>query len=139
MLIAGYSMTGPRPAGRPWTAVEDLQLRELLGSGIRAAAIARKLNRSTGAIYARVNSLKDPPAPARSLPSERATFYHKASSERRRSISYGTAEHASPWGRLKARCSAVRPPGEAAIRMLDLRPRMQRILLKANANEAGNR
>src|SRR6185312_12664438 len=74
MLIAGYSMTGPRPAGRPWTAAEDLQLRELLGSGIRAAAIARKLNRSTGAIYARVNSLKDRPAPPRSLPRNEPLF-----------------------------------------------------------------
>jgi hypothetical protein len=30
-------MTGPRPAGRPWTRAEDNQLRELLASGMKGA------------------------------------------------------------------------------------------------------
>src|ERR1700746_537398 len=88
MSILGVFMTGPRPAGRPWTAAEQLELLQLLASGIKAAAIARKLKRSTGAIYARANVLKKKSSiPARSLPSERAAFYHSSANERRRSIS----------------------------------------------------
>ena len=76
-------MSGPRPAGRSWTPVEELQLRALLVSGFKAATIARKLNRSTGAIYARISSFKKTPSAARSLPSERAAFYHNATSGKR--------------------------------------------------------
>ena len=54
-------MTGPRPAGRPWTRAEETQLRELIASGAKVEVIARKLKRSAGAIYARINSFKRMP------------------------------------------------------------------------------
>jgi hypothetical protein len=54
-------MTGPRPAGRPWTLTEDAQLRELVVSRVKVGLIAKKLKRSPGAIYARVNSFKKLP------------------------------------------------------------------------------
>jgi hypothetical protein len=46
-------MTGPRPAGRPWTLIEDRQLRHMLKAGKKAPEIARTLKRTIGAIYAR--------------------------------------------------------------------------------------
>jgi DNA invertase Pin-like site-specific DNA recombinase len=69
-------MVGPSPAGRPWTRDEEARLIELLGSGMKARGIARKLKRSTGAVYARINFLKSARSTARSLPSERAAFFH---------------------------------------------------------------
>jgi hypothetical protein len=51
-------MTGPRPAGRPWTLTEDAQLRELVVSRVKVGLIAKKLKRSPGSIYARINSFK---------------------------------------------------------------------------------
>jgi hypothetical protein len=54
-------MTGPRPAGRPWTLTEDAQLRELVVSSVKVGLIAKKLKRSPGAIYARINSFKKLP------------------------------------------------------------------------------
>jgi hypothetical protein len=42
-------MTGPRPAGRAWTPDDDM-LRKLLASGMKAPAIALKMNRTVGAI-----------------------------------------------------------------------------------------
>jgi hypothetical protein len=69
-------MTGPRPAGRPWTPAEEAQLRELIISRVKVGLIAKKLKRSPGAVYARINSLKKPPRDLafgrqpRSLPSE---------------------------------------------------------------------
>jgi hypothetical protein len=54
-------MTGPRPAGRPWTPAEEAQLRELIVSRAKVGLIAKKLKRSPGAIYARINSLKKLP------------------------------------------------------------------------------
>jgi hypothetical protein len=54
-------MTGPRPAGRPWTRAEETQLREFMASGAKVGLIARKLKRSPGAIYARINSFKKMP------------------------------------------------------------------------------
>jgi hypothetical protein len=51
-------MTGPRRAGRAWTLTDDDQLRKLLVSGMKVTVIARKMERSVGAIYARKNSLK---------------------------------------------------------------------------------
>ena len=54
-------MTGPRPAGRPWTPAEDAQLRELILSRVKVGLIAKKLKRSSGAVYARINSLQKPP------------------------------------------------------------------------------
>jgi hypothetical protein len=55
-------MTGPRPAGRPWALAEDTQLRELVASRVKAGLIAKKLKRSPGAVYARINSFKKLPA-----------------------------------------------------------------------------
>jgi hypothetical protein len=77
-------MTGPRPAGRPWTLMEDAQLRELVVSRVKVGLIAKKLKRSPGSIYARVNSFKKLPrdllfgAGSGSLPSERLAAYAKA-------------------------------------------------------------
>ena len=51
-------MTGPRPAGRPWTRENDRQLHELLNSGMKAALIAQKMKRTVGAIQSRKSFLK---------------------------------------------------------------------------------
>jgi hypothetical protein len=51
-------MTGPRPAGRPWTFTDDDMLRKLLASGMKARAIALKMNRTVGAIQSRKSMLK---------------------------------------------------------------------------------
>jgi hypothetical protein len=61
-------MSGPRPAGRPWTRAEDNQLRDLSASGMRAGLIAQKLKRTVGAIHSRISTLKKPrkPRPSRS-------------------------------------------------------------------------
>jgi DNA-binding NarL/FixJ family response regulator len=67
-------MVGPLPAGRKWTSGEERQLLELLASGAKAPAIARRLKRSTGAVYARINALKR--LSRRSLPSERLVAAH---------------------------------------------------------------
>jgi hypothetical protein len=70
-------MTGPQPAGRRWTRAEETQLRELIVSKVKVGLIAKKLKRSPGAIYARINSLKKMPREMafdkqpRTLPSER--------------------------------------------------------------------
>jgi hypothetical protein len=69
-------MIGPRPAGRPWTLTEDAQLRELAVSGVKVGLIAKKLKRSPGAVYARINSVFG--ARSGSLPSERLAAYSKA-------------------------------------------------------------
>ena len=75
-------MTGPRPAGRPWTLAEVAQLRELIASGAKVGLIARKLKRSPGAIYSRISSFKKARsdltfgAHRLSLPSERLAFAH---------------------------------------------------------------
>jgi hypothetical protein len=75
-------MTGPRPAGRPWTQAEVAQLQELIASGARVGLIARKLKRSPGAIYTRISLFKKTPrdlsfgAQRLSLPSERLAIAH---------------------------------------------------------------
>ena len=80
-------MTGPRPAGRPWTPAEEAQLRELIISQVKVGLIAKKLKRSPGAVYARINSLKKPPpdlvfgTPACSLSSERLAYAKAQNSE----------------------------------------------------------
>jgi len=51
-------MTGPRPAGRPWTREEDDQLRPMFGAGTKASLIARELKRSLGAVYARASQVR---------------------------------------------------------------------------------
>jgi hypothetical protein len=52
---------------------------EMLSAGNKAPAIARKLKRSTGAVYARINALKK--SRSLSLPSECAAFYDRVSCE----------------------------------------------------------
>jgi hypothetical protein len=77
-------MTGPRPAGRPWTLTEDAQLREFVLSRVKVGLIAKKLKRSPGAIYARMNLFKKLPrdlplsVKSISLPSERLAAYARA-------------------------------------------------------------
>jgi hypothetical protein len=77
-------MTGPRPAGRRWTRAEEAELRKLIASNVKPVEIAKKLKRSTGAIYARINSFKKLPrglpfsTQSRSLPSERLAAYWSA-------------------------------------------------------------
>jgi hypothetical protein len=77
-------MVGPRQAGRPWLPAEEAQLRKLVASKIKVVVIAKKLKRSAGAVYARINSFKKLPrdllfsARPRSLPSERLAAYAKA-------------------------------------------------------------
>jgi hypothetical protein len=51
-------MTVPRPASRPWTLTDDDMLRKLLASGMKAPAIALKINRTLGAIQSRKSKLK---------------------------------------------------------------------------------
>ena len=51
-------MTGPRPAGRPWTLTDDDMLRKLMGSGMKPQLIAQKMKRSIGAIQTRISLLK---------------------------------------------------------------------------------
>jgi transposase len=53
-------MTGPRPAGRPWTLTDDDMLRKLLASGMKSRQIAQKLKRSIGAIQSRIFLFKKP-------------------------------------------------------------------------------
>ena len=87
-------MTGPRPAGRPWTQAEVAQLHELMASGAKVGLIARKLKRSPGAIYARISSFRKTAcdltfeAKRFSLPSERLAFTH-ANSQNGRLVDLG--------------------------------------------------
>jgi hypothetical protein len=80
-------MTGPLPAGRPWTPTEDGQLREFVVSRVKVSLIAKKLKRSPGSIYARLNSFKKLPrdlsfgAKFGSLPSERLVAQAKAETD----------------------------------------------------------
>jgi hypothetical protein len=56
-------MTGPRPAGRPWTLTDDDMLRKLLVSGMKPRLIAQKMKRSIGAIQSRIYLFKKPRGP----------------------------------------------------------------------------
>jgi hypothetical protein len=82
-------MTGPRPAGRPWTRGELAQLHEMIAAGVKVGLIARKLKRSPGAIHSRISSFKKTPldltfdAKRLSLPSERLAFTHENSQNSR--------------------------------------------------------
>jgi hypothetical protein len=58
-------MTGPRPAGRPWTLTDEDMLRKLLGSGMKPQLIAQKMKRSIGAVQSRIFLLKKPPGATR--------------------------------------------------------------------------
>jgi hypothetical protein len=51
-------MTGPRPAGCPWTLTDVDMLRKLLATGMKAPAIAQKMNRTVGAVQSRKSKLK---------------------------------------------------------------------------------
>jgi hypothetical protein len=51
-------MTGPRPAGRPWTLTDDDMLRKLLTSGMKQRLIAQKMKRSIRAIETRIYLVK---------------------------------------------------------------------------------
>jgi hypothetical protein len=51
-------MTGPRPAGRPWTLTDDDMLRKLLVSGMKHRRIAQRMKRSIGAVQSRIYLLK---------------------------------------------------------------------------------
>jgi hypothetical protein len=62
-------MTGPRPAGRPWTVADDDMLRKLLTSGMKPRLMAQKLKRSIGAIQSRIFLFKKP---RKRLPSKRS-------------------------------------------------------------------
>jgi hypothetical protein len=53
-------MTGPRPAGRPWTLTDDDMLRKLKASGMNRRLIAQKMKRSIGAIQSRIHLFKKP-------------------------------------------------------------------------------
>lgn len=80
------TMTGPRPAGRPWTAAEEARLGELLASGMKVGFIARTLKRSPGAIYARINSVRKTPrdlalAAQRLSPPSQRLLHAQASAE----------------------------------------------------------
>ena len=46
-------MTGPRPAGRPWTRAEDDQMRAMFEAGVKAPAIGRKIKRTVSAVRTR--------------------------------------------------------------------------------------
>jgi hypothetical protein len=48
-------MTGPRPAGRPWTPADDDMLRKLLTSEMNQTVIAQKMKRFIGANRSRIS------------------------------------------------------------------------------------
>lgn len=50
-------MTEPRPFRQRWTSDELKQLEEMLNEGKTAPQIAQKLNRTTQAIYSRVQRI----------------------------------------------------------------------------------
>jgi hypothetical protein len=75
-------MVGPLPAGRRWTEEEERRLIELLGSGMKALAVAHQLKRSPGAVYARIQALKKASAQTTSLPTERLAFFRADVSSR---------------------------------------------------------
>jgi hypothetical protein len=82
-------MTDPSSAGRPWTPVDEAQLRELIIS-LGQVSDCRKLKRSPGAVYARIIPFKKPPRDLafrrqpRSLPSERLAHAKALDSETER-------------------------------------------------------
>ena len=75
------------PGGAPLDTSGRSRLRELIISRVKVGLIAKKLKRSPGAIYARINSLKKPPRDLafgrqpRSLPSERRAHAKALNSE----------------------------------------------------------
>ena len=59
-LPAGPIRRDLLPAGRPWTFTDDYMLRKLLASGMKPRLIAPKIQRSIGAVQARIYLLKKP-------------------------------------------------------------------------------
>lgn len=57
-------MTGPRPAGDPWTADDDQKLLTMIEAKTPVAVIARKLKRTVGAVQSRRSKLRRPARPA---------------------------------------------------------------------------
>ena len=53
-------MSGPRPAGRPWTLTDDDMLRKLPTSGTKPRLIAQTKKRSIGAVQSRIYLFKKP-------------------------------------------------------------------------------
>lgn len=49
--------SGSKPAGRPWTRMEDSLLRDMLNARLTAIEIALRLARTPTAIYSRVQYL----------------------------------------------------------------------------------
>ena len=71
------------PAGRKWTHDEEKELIDLLLSGAKASTIARRLQRSVGAVYSQINVLKKSSPRRASLPSERLVAAHALASKDR--------------------------------------------------------
>jgi hypothetical protein len=51
-------MTGPHPAGAPWTAEDDHRLLAMVERKIERAIIARKLKRTPAAVHSRLSKLR---------------------------------------------------------------------------------
>jgi hypothetical protein len=51
-------VTGPRPAGAPWTAGDDQQLMAMAAADTEKRMIARKLKRTEAAIASRLGKLR---------------------------------------------------------------------------------
>ena len=51
-------MTGPRPAGEPWTPDDDGKLLAMIEAKAHVATIARKLKRTIGAVQSRRSKLR---------------------------------------------------------------------------------
>jgi hypothetical protein len=76
-------MIKPLPTGRKWTHDEENELIDLLLSGAKAPAIARRLQRSVGAVNRQINVLKTSSPRRASLPSERLVAAHALASKDR--------------------------------------------------------
>jgi hypothetical protein len=57
-------MTGPRPAGDPWTVDDDRGLMAMIEAKTPVALIARKLKRTVGAVQSRRSKLRRLARPA---------------------------------------------------------------------------
>jgi hypothetical protein len=53
----GEETAGSKPAGQPWTRMEDSLLRDMLDARLTAIEIAQRLARTPTAIYSRVQYL----------------------------------------------------------------------------------
>jgi hypothetical protein len=55
--VGGAEMMEPKAASRRWTSAEEKQLTELPDAGMTASEIAPRINRTTQAIYARLQRI----------------------------------------------------------------------------------